>query len=604
MTATGKETGNDQNCFAFPLRNSGWVIRRHTRKTAEHPSWTIDTTGWTRCYYNVPADLSTAARCHEGIERTDGRFELPTLLNGLKALRDLGAVEQQIAEEIETNPFLSRPALLKQHKDGRAVVSVQKGGSDKPPNGWYEGVKGYWEKIITIQNEAPEIEVPDNFVRHLVVGGKDAGWCIYTRGQWIYESDINVRRAMIAGGVAASSKQVEEIRGQCVLHPWYITNRPFQPEYPGNRAWNRNAPQFAFEPIKPALAGNLQISGVGKREETEFERTCPTWNRILSHLGEGLNEAVLNNKWCQQQGVRYGKEYLFLWLSAMVQHPTESLPYLFFYSQEQNTGKSTFHEAISLLFKESIGYVRADVSLTSNNRFNGELATAILCVVEETHLGHIGRGSKEAYNRIKDWVTSPTLLIHEKGRTPYQFPNTTHWIQCANEIDACPIFPGDTRIVLIRVYPFDECGCAIVPEKKYLMSSLELEGAVFLWWLLNTEIHKTDSRLRVPSISSAEKLEMMFANEPPIKAFFKERVYTIQGQAVKMETLYEAFLDWLPIERRRTWTRTMFYRSLPNDILRGKYASGQYYAANISLTKDAPVKLKLIKIHDHIIEEV
>lgn len=35
--------------------------------------------------------------------------------------------------------------------------------------------------------------------------------------------------------------------------------------------------------------------------------------------------------------------------------------------------------------------------------------------------------------------------------TPYKFPNTTHWVECASDISCCPVFPGDTRITMVDI---------------------------------------------------------------------------------------------------------------------------------------------------------
>ena len=613
-SASGKETGNDQNCFAFPLRNSGWVLRRHTRKCAEHPSWTIDPSGWTRCYFNMAADLSTAARCHGGVERSDGRYEVSSLRDAFSSLQDLGAVPATVASEVSSNPYINRPATLREHKDGRAIVSISRQSTDKMPEGWYEGTKNTWERLIDIQNEPNEIEVPDNFVRHLVTNSIDAGWYVFTRGSWIMESPGNVRKAMIASGTAIRS--IEEILGQCVLHPWFLANRPFQPEYPGNRTWNRNAPQYAFDPVRPqdnTYASNFE--GVA--------HNCPTWWKILTHCGEGLDEAVSDNRWCRENGVKDGRSYLFLWIASMFTQPSESLPYLFFYSEEQNTGKSTFHEALSLLFKGGTGYVKSDVSLTSSGRFNAELACAVLCVVEETNLSVTGKG-KEAYNRIKDWVTSPHILIHEKGKTPYQLINNTHWVQCSNDADAVPIFPGDTRIVVCRVVPFGHnlhlsvldsqgnettrgkkiCRCKIIPDKRnVLMKSLEIQAPYFLWYCLNTEIPVTDSRLRIPVISSSEKEESILTNENPISSFLREKTFPVNGSAILLQDLHTSFLEWIPFAQHRNWPYPRFIRQLPNTLTRGKYKTGGYYAANISFRADSPPGVRLIKILDKIVPD-
>jgi len=69
--------------------------------------------------------------------------------------------------------------------------------------------------------------------------------------------------------------------------------------------------------------------------------------------------------------------------------------------------------------------VKADTALTSDSNFNGELATAVLCFVEEIDLGK-GKGRSVSYNRIKDWVTAPDFQIHPKHKTPYSISTIQH----------------------------------------------------------------------------------------------------------------------------------------------------------------------------------
>ena len=51
--ASGKERGADHNCFAYPLPAGGWVIRRYTKGVAEHACWSLDRSGYQRCYFNM-----------------------------------------------------------------------------------------------------------------------------------------------------------------------------------------------------------------------------------------------------------------------------------------------------------------------------------------------------------------------------------------------------------------------------------------------------------------------------------------------------------------------------------------------------------------------
>jgi hypothetical protein len=143
----------------------------------------------------------------------------------------------------------------------------------------------------------------------------------------------------------------------------------------------------------------------------------------------------------------------------------------------------------------------------------------------------------------------------------------------------------------------------LIPEKKYFMRLLEIEGPQFLWWLLNTEIPPIESRLRIPVIASAEKIEMMFANESPLLLFFRENVHQSQGNVITMDELFEKFIDFLPFDRRKIWQRKTFYNNLPDWVVRGKNGSGTWVCANVSFNPTAEIGVKLIKIHDRIVAE-
>ena len=88
------------------------------------------------------------------------------------------------------------------------------------------------------------------------------------------------------------------------------------------------------------------------------------------------------------------------------------IPYLFFYSKDENTGKSSFHEALSLLLTK--GYIKANNALSNQQGFNGELDGAILCVTEELDMS---KGSSR--NRMKDWVTAREICIRAMYQQPY-----------------------------------------------------------------------------------------------------------------------------------------------------------------------------------------
>jgi phage/plasmid-associated DNA primase len=255
----------------------------------------------------------------------------------------------------------------------------------------------------------------------------------------------------------------------------------------------------------------------------------------------------------------------------MFQHPLEPLPYLFFYGP-QNTGKSTFHLAVQRLLKDGNGYKRADNALTSN--FNAELEGGILCVIEETNM----KKDKKAYEKIRDLVTSPQISIHPKGFTPYLVPNSTHWVQCANDFDACPAFAGDTRITMILVEPFVER-----MDKHMLYQLLDKEAPDFLGEILKLELPTSNDRLFVPVINTSDKQILEDSNKSMLEIFIQENCHHVPGNMIMFSDFYERFIQWCPRDEAHMWSKIKVGREIPLPYVKGrKSGSGQFHVGNMS----------------------
>jgi hypothetical protein len=170
------------------------------------------------------------------------------------------------------------------------------------------------------------------------------------------------------------------------------------------------------------------------------------------------------------------------------------------YSPEQGTGKSTLHLATAMLFDDK-GFQYGDAALKNEKGFNGELEGAALCAVEETNLANY----KEAYIRIKSWVTSPRIQVTYKHGTSFTGENYTHWILSTQNIRSIPIEPGDTRIVLWEVTPFE--GEEIDPPK--LEAELRKEAPFFMRQLMAFDLSGVCGRHTLPVLMTKEKAHAM-----------------------------------------------------------------------------------------------
>lgn len=373
-------------------------------------------------------------------------------------------------------------------------------------------------------------------LRYVAQGSKRIGWFKQTSdGTWTAIETSDSRSVLRAYGA-----DVDTSVNKATDDPWVFVNEPFQPEELEGRRWNRDGARLAFEP-DPSISH-------------------PTWDLILGNVGRNLDGAVQADEWCKLNGLKTGADYLRVWISCMIRWPKERLAYLFFHG-EQQAGKSLFHEALSLLFAR--GYVRANNAIQSPE-FNGELAGAVLCVIEEIDLSD---SRKRTHERVKDWVTGKTMLIRALYCQSYVVENATHWVQCANKLSYMPILPGDTRITAIwvqKVAAEDE-----IP-KEDLLSKLLSEAPGFIATVSAMARPKVIGRLTVPAIETADKKEQADASRTELESWLETANWLTMTEA----QLVGGFLDSLAPSERASWDRARILRELPGPVRRERRLIG------------------------------
>lgn len=541
-----------QNCFLFPINRGAWIVRRYGRGTSEHKLWKSDGAGFTFCALNRDLDFETASHAAGGIEDASGAFTFDTYESAQQAA-------QYLEVDVPDSPKLrGRETTLKKHKDGsRVVIEVARSQADASGDfaDWVrKGAK--WQRVVYAnlrsKQELDTSEDPDT-VRHLVNGDSDAGWAIQVGDSWNIEPLTHVKAALQASGM--TQRDATMLTGSAILRPWRLVVIPFAEEYPGDRTWNRQAPQLTCAP------------------DYDFDGKFPHWRSILKHVGSSLDEHVKEHLWCRSNRIHTGEDYLFAWVASMFQRPFTPLPYLFICSEAQNTGKSIFHEALSTLMT-SEGYAFAKNALKSEADFNGELDGCVLCVVEELSLTQ----KSTAYGKIKDWVTSPMIAIHKKRETPYMRPNTLHFVHTANEHSACPAFPGDTRIVVLTV---ESAPKTIIPKEE-LMAILKKEAPAFLGAVMQYELPNTNDRLGIPVVSTPAKMRVIEATASELQLFIQHKCHYAPGEYITLSEFFERFQAWLDPTLRTSWGKHRVSKEMPNRFPKGRFDGANWVWGNIT----------------------
>ncbi|MGE0536261.1 MAG: DUF5906 domain-containing protein [Pirellulales bacterium] len=550
----GRDKGTP-NCFAFPLENGGWKVYRFSPGIAEAPTWSQNNEGWTTCYFNRRPDLLTASRAFGGNELPDEKgFTFDLASDAMRALEYLG-------ERISIpKSFHARPMTIRANKDGRLVVETKRESEDQKPSGFaLSPKKDRWTRVCQAKAETKTTEDRDDIVRVLVTPeGASAG--VYVRsvdGTWDCHPRDLVKMAI--GSHGFGERRIKDIIGAATLNRWTRVSIPFAPEFLPDRQWNHNAAQLLVAPAT---------------DEGEHAH----WDRILAHIGQSLDSTIPTV--AAAGSIRTGADYLRAWLACLIRAPLEPLPYLFLVGPE-NSGKSILHEACSLLFTR---IVKADRALTSASDFNGELDGAILCVVEERDLSK----TPGAANKIKDAVTSRTLAIRKMRTDVYQVPNTTHWIQCANYDHEVAIKSGDTRITVLVVPRLT----SEIP-KLDLLKGLADEAPFFLRTLLQLDLPKRISRLRLPVVETAAKQQIADKNSP-ISVFLREMCEFDLNAKLTKGTLFKSWQPWAIERGEEPHDPKWFGKELPAASQYRIYADGtKAVDPNTGKRSDAYVGVRL-----------
>lgn len=545
---TDSSGSSSQNCFAFPLKSGSWIVRRFGKNTAECKAWTTEGE-WTKCIFNAKPTFDELCSYYGGLLDQKGGYIFENFTEVNKVLLKLG---------IEYTPPI-RITFLEvkvKYKGGRLTLSIE---FNEKVEGWILVRKNIEKTFLIEINSYEPIKISlDENVRFTVSQGNAAGWYAKLNGIWTLVPKSEAKDLIIALNPDIGSDLAANM-GTLIQSPFTLVNRPFQDEYLGNRLWNKDAPQLAF---------------------TSESGEHPTWDSIFNHLGQDLDAAVQENEWCREYGIITGSQFLLYWVASCIRRPEIALPYLFFWSLAQDTGKSSLHEALRLLLKDEKGYVRAEHSLTSGSGFNGELRGAVICVVEELDL----KKNNTAYEKIKDWVTSPNLSIREMYKNAYHCDNTTHWIQTANDPYYCPIMDGDTRVIITQVYKLQ----SMMPRHIF-QSKLIKEAGCFINTIKSLDLPPPHSRIGLPCLSSSTKREVVKSNLTDLESYIEESIYEVKGKTILWTDFVSSFKLWLMGKGYKTnYTdhkiALMFKAS--GNIEKGRSKDGKIYIVNASFTRE------------------
>ncbi len=196
------------------------------------------------------------------------------------------------------------------------------------------------------------------------------------------------------------------------------------------------------------------INRYHKLEKVPQKGKFKTWIKLLKR--------VFGNQW------RLGLTYLLI----AYQKPTQVLPVLCLVSPENNTGKSTFGNALQFIFGLNVGFFGQD---DLSSQFNTWLMK-LFAVFEEIS------ETKNTLNKIKNFSTAKSATVNAKYKQQMAFqPFVKLIILTNNEASFVKANQHDIRYWIRKLEPIKDFD-PLFDEK------LEAEAPAFMWLLENMKI--------------------------------------------------------------------------------------------------------------------
>jgi hypothetical protein len=266
-------------------------------------------------------------------------------------------------------------------------------------------------------------------------------------------------------------------------------------------------------------------------------------------------------------------QYVLQWLAHLVQFPGKLIGTALAMGSEPGAGKGSVYYYL----REFLGRyaVRLDGSELIQNPFNDFLASRLLVFGDET----LWHGDKRTLNRVKGYITEPTLVVNKKHVPVFEIENFARFIFSTNDALSAPLELKDRRYVPLPTLPL-HIGDARYWEALYAERQAG-GGAALLHHLLH-EV-RIERNLRTAP-ETAARAEQRLLNLEPVGEWWREmlmseahesrernssdrpRVTLRFGDVVRTADLHWLFVEWTQRTRKHAMSIDALGRRLRDYI--------------------------------------
>ena len=278
-----------------------------------------------------------------------------------------------------------------------------------------------------------------------------------------------------------------------------------------------------------------------------------------THLAVKFIFSHIRDVWCS--GNWDLTEYIIKWLAGMAAgRKMYSILYL---KSGQGWGKGIITDFIQRhVLGTQLVYKTSDPQ-TILGSFNGQLMSKLLLLLEEMPTEKSQWNS--LYRALKDKVTSNTIEIHEKYKTPTQYENFMSTIVLTNE-NALRVENDDRRTVFLDVSPIQKGNLEYFKKLGNAMKYPGVSEAFYAYLRVIADAHPDFNGNPPPMTTS--KQEHIISTLPPLFQFIKDS-YLISGNIIydlSIQEFYNAYVSSCDIHHITPLSKINVARILSNEL--------------------------------------
>ena len=284
--------------------------------------------------------------------------------------------------------------------------------------------------------------------------------------------------------------------------------------------------------------------------------------------GFKLMKSFIMESWANNDEVNYN--YIISWFAGLVVNLGSINKVALAMISGQGTGKGTFIEFMDLILR-SVNSVSTTGIQSITGRFNTILQGKRLVNINE--MSSTKDEFKSNFDKIKSYITDPTIVIEPKGVNAYSIKNISNFVLFTNHRDAIIVEETDRRYAIFEmsgVHMNDDDYFGNI-RKTCFNQDVANE---FYTYLLDfpavplSKIPETTLRQEMMNMSKSSPLKFLDAVK-------EENLF--EGE-VKSSVLYDAYRNWCANNGERlVLTSTKFGSIISTKLQKLKSRDGNYY---------------------------